>query len=556
GQDYAGTSRLFTKMSAAGVWWSGRNHLGAEALGIEGVRGTLSPQNILRSAHALFAAGANHLYLAGPEPRWEAATPPARQHLQRRTAGLGLFAAEALPALNQYLARCQYMLRQGQAATDVWVYYPFLGFPPAWANEEEAQPAFGAEAPRMGVWPNLPRATDPRVAWLREVQPLIAHLEERGLNWTWVNDEILQQAAWNEGHWQSQGLSAQLVVLADLPHIEWETAHHLYEHFQAGAPILTYGNPANRQPGFMDYQKRDQEIAVWMQSLAPPDRPKTLEAFGDHLLTLAEERPLVYVEPMGALLHHRSQWADGSDLLFFANEQPRDRVLAVRPTETGRQTYWLDPWSGAILDLGKTESGQILRPALPAYRAGFLLLSPRPLATDAAPATLPIDGRPLSRLERVAVRTLNQWDLLVPARQGQSLFARRDTSLFDWRGEPALQYAGSEGRYSIDFEMGEPQPGHRYLLDLGEVQVLADLCVNTYAAGQSWVAPHRVDITPYLNAGLNTLEIWVQPPPRNRWVGLARQGEEAFEPYRQQSLLPAGLLGPVRVWEVREADSP
>jgi len=89
-------------------------------------------------------------------------------------------------------------------------------------------------------------------------------------------------------------------------------------------------------------------------------------------------------------------------------------------------------------------------------------------------------------------------------------------------------------------------------LDLGDVQVMAQVKLNGRDFGTLWKRPFRVDISAALKPGRNTLEIRVANLWPNRMIGDAalppaeRFTWSSYEPFRKDSPLPkSGLLGPV-----------
>ena len=91
-------------------------------------------------------------------------------------------------------------------------------------------------------------------------------------------------------------------------------------------------------------------------------------------------------------------------------------------------------------------------------------------------------------------------------------------------------------------------------LDLGEVQVMAQLKLNGQDLGVLWNAPFRVNITDAVKPGNNTLEIRVANLWPNRMIADAAlpQAERftwsSYEPFTKDSpLLKSGLLGPVKL---------
>jgi hypothetical protein len=103
----------------------------------------------------------------------------------------------------------------------------------------------------------------------------------------------------------------------------------------------------------------------------------------------------------------------------------------------------------------------------------------------------------------------------------------------------------------------------RAWLDLGDVGNLARVKLNGKDLGIAWKAPYTIEITPAAVAGENTLEIEVTNTWFNRLVGDSAKPPEkrsthlatnAFDRTRispSTPLLPAGLLGPVRIRQVR-----
>jgi len=111
------------------------------------------------------------------------------------------------------------------------------------------------------------------------------------------------------------------------------------------------------------------------------------------------------------------------------------------------------------------------------------------------------------------------------------------TKTFDWNTATKIGNAKSE-----------------HWLDLGEVQVMAQVKLNGHDFGTLWKPPFRVDISAALKSGRNTLEVRVANLWPNRMIGDAalppkdRFTWSSYEPFTKNSPLPkSGLLGPVTV---------
>ena len=93
---------------------------------------------------------------------------------------------------------------------------------------------------------------------------------------------------------------------------------------------------------------------------------------------------------------------------------------------------------------------------------------------------------------------------------------------------------------------------HDIVLDLGEVNDIAEVAVNGRTLGQLWKAPYRINVRPYLKPGNNKIEVRVTNLWVNRLIGDAQQVTTPVTftqgpAYRKDAPLRAsGLVGPVR----------
>jgi len=137
--------------------------------------------------------------------------------------------------------------------------------------------------------------------------------------------------------------------------------------------------------------------------------------------------------------------------------------------------------------------------------------------------------------------------------------------LVDWskHPDPAVRHFSGIATYRKTF----PWPGpsqvlssdSRLFLDLGRVQVMAQVKLNGRDLGVVWTAPFRVEVTDALKPGPNTLEIRVANLWPNRLIGDAGFPEPervtwtTWNPFKPNApLLESGLLGPVRLVGARQ----
>jgi hypothetical protein len=87
--------------------------------------------------------------------------------------------------------------------------------------------------------------------------------------------------------------------------------------------------------------------------------------------------------------------------------------------------------------------------------------------------------------------------------------------------EPGIKYYSGTAAYRKTFELPGTTLGgeRRWILDLGRVEVMAEVAVNGKPLGLLWKPPFRVDATDALHAGRNELDIKVVNLWPNRMIG-------------------------------------
>jgi hypothetical protein len=95
--------------------------------------------------------------------------------------------------------------------------------------------------------------------------------------------------------------------------------------------------------------------------------------------------------------------------------------------------------------------------------------------------------------------------------------------LVSWseRAEEGVRYYSGPAVYAKTFEMPADRigKGRRYALDLGDVQVMAEVTLNGKNLGIIWKPPYRVDVTDAIKPGANSLEVKVANLMVNRQIG-------------------------------------
>lgn len=117
---------------------------------------------------------------------------------------------------------------------------------------------------------------------------------------------------------------------------------------------------------------------------------------------------------------------------------------------------------------------------------------------------------------------------------------------------PGIKYFSGEATYHNTFKLDRHDG--EILLDLGSVKNMAEVSVNGKQCGCAWKEPFRVNITSAVKTGENDISIKVANLWTNRLIGDEQPDcprKVAFADVRnyrpEDALLPAGLLGPVKI---------
>lgn len=130
--------------------------------------------------------------------------------------------------------------------------------------------------------------------------------------------------------------------------------------------------------------------------------------------------------------------------------------------------------------------------------------------------------------------------------------------LEDWstNANPEIKYYSGTASYSQVLNWDGNSAS--VYLDLGKVDNIAEVYVNGIDCGAAWTYPYRVDISKALKPGVNKIRIEVSNTWANRLIGDNALPQEkritwTNAPFRLDAkpLLPAGLLGPVRIVELK-----
>jgi len=554
------TNRADLKEAASAAHIYGKPLAGAEAFTTtEADPWAQSPYDLKPYADWAFSLGINRMVIhtSVQQPFADDAHKPgvtlggAGQNYNRNNTW-----AEQSVAFNAYLARCSYLLQQGQFVADVLYYY-------------------GEDAPVVvPYW----KATDP-------------HLPG-GYDCDWTGTEILLQAQVRDHKIVlPSGMTYRvLVVPNDLTHLRLPVIQKLKDLVAAGA-ILVAPHPST-SPSLMDYPGGDDCIRQIDTDVWGPYggiqryHQKEGHPFGKGIvysgLSLEEVFYDEHIEPDfrhtspdldDTIVWIHRQTAD-ADIYFVANQQPHAVDLTARFRVINKKPECWDPSTGEITPAAYHIGGSNTTVPLHLDPRGSVFVVFRKPADQNVQAQSQTIAAPT---ESILTTLKGPWNLTFDTIWGGPPSAMFD-SLISWtevKYEGIKYFSGTatynqaftlpsnrsaarsktrkDKRTGIDASAPESDKNQKIVLDLGTVREIAEVSVNGQPLGVYWKPPFRVDITAAIKPGLNMLEIKVTNLWPNRLIGDEQPGAKKYcfsliKPFTKDSpLLPSGLMGPVLI---------
>ena len=240
---------------------------------------------------------------------------------------------------------------------------------------------------------------------------------------------------------------------------------------------------------------------------------------------------------------HRAD--ENVDIYFIANQKNERRKVTVSLRCSGRQPELWNPVTGEIKDAevwSEFDDRTEVALDLDANESVFVVFQRE---TEVA------SGNKQSIVTTAPLQT-KDWTVNFP----QVSKSLKKDSLFDWSKESDadIKYYSGTANYQTTFQCKNKVGKNEVYLDLGKVNVMAEVIVNGINCGIAWTAPYRIDISKAIKKGKNNLEIQVVNTWLNKMKGVHDQKIKADNVWTNATywseklpLQESGLLGPLNL---------
>jgi hypothetical protein len=476
--------------------------------------------------------------------------------------------------LMDYLSRCSYMLQQGRFVADVCLYYgdQAPNLVPSRRIDPSVKPIFDAAAQCLHC--GAPR-------------PVQVVSLGSGYDYDYVDEEVLlnRMGVENGRIVLPDGMSYRLLVLPDRTDISPAVLKKIEELVAAGAVVV--GRKPERSNSLQDYRRCDDAVQAIAAKVWGPAGNERIKEHAYGLGRMIWDRSLRDVLKEKGIgpdftvenIQNQDQHIDSihrrtnqEDFYFVSNSSLQEETASCTfRVEGDRMPFLWDPADGSIVrcgDFEKVSGGIRLTLTMPPVASIFVVFrkeaSPEEFAMVKQTSKNDM-GSPMVRLiaEKIppAISITQPWKLAFPEDWGApaSLLLKE---LISWTDspDPGVKYFSGTATYTNSFAIpeGRLQKGSSLVLDLGKLKEVAAVFINGKSAGILWKEPFRADITRFVKAGDNTLEITVTNLWNNRIVGdLQPDSPKAYTRTNIKNkfkantpLIPSGLLGPVKIVQV------
>jgi hypothetical protein len=448
-----------------------------------------------------------------------------------------------MPDIAKYLQRASWLLRQGEPANDVAVFLP----------EDDAQAAFT---------PGHVSVTDEMKK--RISNELMRTILDAGYNLDYIDAATIDKV----------GLHYPILILPPTTRIPFSTARALAAYAAQGGHIIATGSIPTLAPG-LEHQADSAAVAGLMKKVFAAPAAAQVASSIEFVTALHKALPPDLTssnlpDPSASgndlnaglgFIHRVVPGPQKTDLYFVVNSSssPLTTTLSFRAQHKVLTALSLDTGMAIEQDSGSAPLNVTFSP----YESRVFLLSDEQ-------HTRPEQKRPVQTMAASSPMSLTDWKLTF---SGASPIAL--TSFVPWNSLPHRQFYSGEATYAASLHIDHPVAGgQRIMLDFGKGAAITDtrrpgssgihalldppirdaaiVFIDGERAGSMWHPPYQFDVTRFLHAGTNKIEIRLYntavnelagQPPRDYTALNAKYGKR-FDPQDMNLIhsLPSGLL--------------
>ena len=425
-----------------------------------------------------------------------------------------------------YQRRCCYMLQQGRHHADICFF-------------------ISEESPKMSGW--------------------VDETLSKGYDYDFINSDVIENILTvKDGKMiLPSGISYSLLVLPPLNTMRPEVLTRIKELVQQGANIL--GSPIERSPSLVNFPECDKEIQrlsneIWgtadYNAKSQINRQvgkgrvfcnipinEVLEEIGvREAVTINRSLPVLW----------KQRTLDKGEIFFLCNQENQPLNFEVSFNITGYQPELWNPVEGTMRDLPYFEfvDGKTKIPLqLDEYESCFIIF--RNTVKTSKANNPKKENYPQSK----TILTLdNSWDIEFYNKWTGEKIELKQHDLQNWAESDNEQIKHFAGIITYQNEFNLPDVYKNAYLNFENMYETASISINGKSLNREiWCKPYRIDVTPYLQKGNNTIEVRVTNSWKNKIMEQAEKPENERTIFylvnrtTEPELSPSGIWGKTEI---------
>jgi len=415
------------------------------------------------------------------------------------------------PDLVQYLNRCSWLLRQGKPNAQVAIYLPI----------EDGMAKGGTEQLLLDFAVRDHFVTGPATSEfglqkaMMHRSDLVEALNHSGIEFDGVDfwslieqgrvEKLDGKAVLRVGN-----ATYQALIIPRIESIDIEALRKIDEFASAGGIVSCVGQPPKLASGLVPEAVQAETVTLSTKLFGPESNAShhhlvfANDADVSQLATLGLNSATLKVAPGNCALISRV--LPDRTIYFLAN--PTDSGTIIEFTPHGTPSH-LEQWN-AMTGVRTIRRTGIMTIQLAPRESTFIIATNGPEVADTEP------NEPLKTITQL-VKPDSGWDLSFVGPDAPK--AVHLNAMQRWEIIPTAKGFSGGGRYSASFQIN--QTGYqRVVFGLPDVHNAAILLINGHQVGSIWNPPLELDITRFVHAGTNKVEIRVYNSMANRFISL------------------------------------
>lgn len=466
-------------------------------------------------------------------------------------------------AFHEYLSRCQFMLQQGNAVSDILYLTPennpYVFCPPHSSVTEDK--------------------------WLPD---------KKSYGFDAIPPSLLYESTVKNGKICTKGSCYEILVMPNTEIMTPKLLKKIKKLIEEGATVV--GLPPRQSPSLENYPDADKQIKILTQEIwgkANHSNHLTTHSIGKgtlytgNVLKVNEDMQYPNYQILSDILQKKGIQKDfedsegkiryihrrteSEDIYFVANRTPEKKLIRCSFRNNKKVPSVWNPVTTDMTDIPYevSEDGIITLSLFFHEYQSFFVVFHSPM-TDTTKKKKHLTNSKIKN----RINLDKNWTITFDSITGNSIQLHAD-SLFNWttHNNPIIKYFSGTAIYEKTYK-------HKFTddtkatLSLGSIGIMAKVWINDQLAGTIWTAPFKLDISNLLKEGTNKIKIELANTWRNRMIGDSfypndwkdhthwpewllkgankPMSEKAtfttYSPYKQtDSLMPSGLIGPVEL---------